>query len=73
MKQREDNLTADMFGNLPTPTVYMFYVETVGSGNADGEIIEWHGLTLTKAKQMYAYTSASNPSNVLSFGWEATK
>lgn len=73
MKQREDNLTADMFGNEPKPTVYMFYVETVGSGNADGETIEWHGLTLTKAKQMYAYTNASNPSNVVRSGWEAVK
>lgn len=68
MKQREDNLTADMFGNVPTPTVYMFYVETTG-----GETIEWHGLTLTKAKQMYSYTNASNPFNVVRSGWEATK
>ena len=68
MKQREDNLTADMFGNEPKPTVYMFYVET-----DTGETIEWHGLTLTKAKQMYAYTNASNPSNVVRSGWEATK
>ena len=68
MKQREDNLTADMFGNEPKATVYMFYVETM-----DGETIEWHGLTLTKAKQMYAYTNASNPSNVVRSGWEAVK
>ena len=68
MKQREDNLTADMFGNLPTPTVYMFYVET-----PSGECIEWHGLTLTKAKQMYSYTNATNPSNVVRSGWEAVK
>ena len=68
MKQREDNLTADMFGNEPKATVYMFYVET-----ADGETIEWTGLTLTKAKQMYAYTNASNPSNVTRCGWEELK
>ena len=68
MKQREDNLTADMFGTEPKATVYMFYVET-----PSGECIEWHGLTLTKAKQMYAYTNASNPSNVTRSGWEATK
>ena len=68
MKQREDNLTADMFGTPPKATVYMFYVETV-----DGETIEWTGLTLTKAKQMYAYTNASNPSNVTRCGWEEMK
>jgi hypothetical protein len=68
MKQREDNQTADMFGNIPDITVYMFYVETV-----DGECIEWRGLTLTKAKQMYAYTNACNPSNVVRSGWEALK
>jgi hypothetical protein len=68
MKQREDNLTADMFGNEPKPTVFRFYIETT-----EGTEVEWHGLTLTKAKQMYAYTNASNPSNVVRSGWEATK
>ena len=68
MKQREDNLTADMFGNLPKATVFRFYVAT-----AEGTEVEWTGLTLTKAKQMYAYTNASNPSNVISFGWEELK
>ncbi len=68
MKQREDNLTADMFGKEPKATVFMFYVET-----AEGECIEWTGLTLTKAKQMYAYTNASNPSNVTRCGWEEIK
>jgi hypothetical protein len=68
MKQREDNLTADMFGKEPKATVYMFYVETT-----DGECIEWNGLTHTKAKQMYAYTNASNPSNVARCGWEEIK
>ena len=68
MKQREDNLTADMFGNLPKATVFRFYVATT-----EGTEVEWTGLTLTKAKQMYAYTNASNPSNVISFGWEEIK
>jgi hypothetical protein len=68
MKQAIDNKTIDMFGNIPDITVYMFYVETV-----DGETIEWHGLTLTKAKQMYAYTNASNPFNVVRSGWKAVK
>jgi hypothetical protein len=68
MKQREDNLTADMFGNEPKATVYMFYVETI-----ERDRVEWHGLTLTKAKQMYAYTNQSNPSNVTRCGWEEIK
>jgi hypothetical protein len=68
MKQREDNLTADMFGNEPKATVYMFYVETI-----ERDRVEWHGLTLTKAKQMYAYTNQSNPSNVTRCGWEEMK
>ena len=68
MKQREDNLTADMFGNEPKATVYRFYVETT-----EGTEVEWTGLTLTKAKQMYAYTNASNPSNVTRCGWEEMK
>ena len=68
MKQREDNLTADMFGNEPPPTTCMLYVET-----HSGECIEWGNLTLTKAKQMYAYTNQVNPCNVKSSGWEAVK
>ena len=66
MKQREDNKTLDMFGGL-RPTVYTFHVETT-----DGEIIEWHGLTLDKAIKMNSYTNGSQPSNVKSYGWEAT-
>jgi hypothetical protein len=68
MKQREDNLTADMFGNLPKATVYRFYV-----GTTEGTEVEWTGLTLTKAKQMYAYTNQTQPSNVTRYGWEEMK
>ncbi len=68
MKQAIDNKTIDMFGNIPDPTVYMFYVET-----HTGECIEWRGLTLAKAKQMYAYTSKHTPDNVVRSGWEALK
>lgn len=68
MKQREDTLTPDMFGNMPIPTVFRFYVETTS-----GETIEWEGLTKKQARDMYAYTNASQPSNAKSFGWEATK
>ena len=70
MKQREDNQTIDMWE--PTShggkSLYRFYVETT-----EGTEVEWTGLTLTKAKQMYAYTNASNPSNVVRSGWEAMK
>ena len=68
MKQAIDNKTIDMFGNEPKPTMYRFYVETT-----EGTEVEWTGLTLTKAKQMYAYTNASNPSNVIRCGWEEMK
>ena len=68
MKQREDNLTADMFGTEPKATVFRFYIEL-----DSGECIEWHGLTQTKAKQMYAYTNVSNPCNVVRCGWEQVK
>ena len=68
MKQREDNLTADMFGDLPKATRYMFYVETTS-----GEIIEWHGLTRARVKQMHTYTNQTNPCNVVRSGWEEEK
>jgi hypothetical protein len=68
MKQAIDNKTADMFGTEPKATVFMFYVETTG-----GECIEWHGLTQTKAKQMYAYTNANQPHNVVRSGWEQVR
>ena len=65
MKQREDNLTADMFGNPPKATSYRFYIET-----ADGTEVEWTGLTKKQARDMYAYTDAHQPSNVVRSGWE---
>jgi hypothetical protein len=70
MKQAIDNQTIDMWE--PTShggkSLYRFYVETT-----EGTEVEWTGLTLTKAKQMYAYTNASNPSNVVRSGWEEMK
>jgi hypothetical protein len=70
MKQAIDNQTIDMWE--PTShggkSLYRFYVETT-----EGTEVEWTGLTLTKAKQMYAYTNASNPSNVVRSGWEEIK
>ncbi len=68
MKQADDNLTTDMFGTEPKATVFMFYVETTG-----GECIEWHGLTKKQARDMYAYTDAHQPHNVVRSGWEAVK
>jgi hypothetical protein len=43
---------------------YTFYIRT-----ADGETTEWTGLSFKKARDMHAYTSASQPSNVTSHGW----
>lgn len=68
MKQPEDTLTVDMF---PTPTTkahYRFYVKS-----HDGLTTEWCGLTRKQARDMYAYTNAHQPSNVIAYGWEGTK
>jgi hypothetical protein len=70
MKQAIDNQTIDMWE--PTShggkSLYRFYVETT-----EGTEVEWTGLTLTKAKQMLAYTNQTNPSNVTRCGWEEMK
>lgn len=69
MKQACDTSTIDMF---PTPPVgkynFRFYVTT-----REGATTEWTGLTKTRARQMHAYTSQSQPSNVTAFGWEECK
>ena len=65
MKQPEDNKTMDMF---PTPAAkprYRFYVKA-----HDGLTTEWTGLSKAKALQMYRYTDAHQPSNVIAYGWE---
>jgi hypothetical protein len=53
-----------------TPSKYRFrfYVTT-----REGATTEWTGLTAKRAKDMYAYTSQSQPSNVTAFGWEELK
>jgi hypothetical protein len=70
MKQAIDNKTIDMWE--PTShggkSLYRFYIETSG-----GESVWWTGLTLTKAKQMFAYTNQTNPWNVVRSGWEEMK
>jgi hypothetical protein len=70
MKQAIDTFTADMFGEGnshggKTKATYEFYVRS-----ADNNETRWTGLTKTKAQQMHAYTEQSQPSNVVSFGWE---
>lgn len=82
MKQPEDNLTIDMLGeplttqgatpqatpSNPNKFCFRFYIRTL-----DGAVTEWTGLTAKRAKDMYAYTAQSQPSNVSSFGWEELK
>ena len=43
---------------------YTFYIRT-----ADGETTEWNGLSHKRARDMHAYTSAHQPSNVTGHGW----
>ena len=77
MKQAEDLFTTDMYEphhmqpltthHVPTPNkvYYRFYVKA-----HDGLTTEWCGLTRKQARDMYAFTSAHQPSNVIAFGWE---
>lgn len=53
----------------PTPTkpTYRFYVRTATAQT------EWCGLTKKQARDMYAYTDAHQPSNVIRYGWEEVK
>ena len=71
MKQKEDEVTVDMFEVLekytPKSSKYRFYIET-----RDGEEVEWRGLSQTVAKAMYSYTNKNQPSNVVRCGWEET-
>jgi hypothetical protein len=47
---------------------HTFYINT-----ADGETTEWNGLSHKQARDMNAYTAASQPSNVTGFGWFTEK
>ena len=50
------------------PKNYTFWVETT-----TGEETHWTHLTRTQARNMYAYTQASQPHNLKRWGWgEAT-
>tara|TARA_R110000868_G_scaffold52064_1_gene164734 strand:+ start:157 stop:387 length:231 start_codon:yes stop_codon:yes gene_type:complete len=76
MKQAEDLFTQELpeLGNpltthhTPSKFRYRFYITT-----REGATTEWTGLTAKRAKDMYAYTSQSQPSNVTAFGWEESK
>ena len=75
MKQAIDNLTLELpeMGEVITPdnslplntkTYYMFYIRTHSAQT------EWTGLSKKQARDMYAYTDAHQPSNVVAYGWE---
>lgn len=49
-------------------TYYRFYVKA-----HDGLTTEWTGLSRKQARDMYAYTDAHQPSNVVAYGWEESK
>ena len=85
MKQAEDLFTQELpeLGNPLTSQDTMFPKAISGTPNKfrfrfyvttrEGATTEWTGLTAKRAKDMYAYTSQSQPSNVTSFGWEELK
>ena len=62
-------------------TQYKFWIETREVNDLNPRWVlpgvstytEWTGLTAKRAKDMYAYTHQSQPSNVTSFGWEEMK
>ena len=74
MKQAEDLFTQELpelgdsltthGATTPAPSKYRFYVTT-----REGATTEWAGLTRKQARDMNAYTSASNPWNIVRFGW----
>jgi hypothetical protein len=69
MKQAEDKLTADMFGQPDTKPTYRFYITT-----ENNETLAWSNLTLRQAEAMNKLMSKFNPlqSNVhyRRYGWE---
>lgn len=76
MKQTEDIFTIDMHGEVITPDNsttpaakprYMFYIRTHSAQT------EWTGLSKKQAQDMYAYTHAHQPSNVIAYAWEECK
>lgn len=43
---------------------HTFYIE-----HTNGTVVEWTGLTYTKARNMLAYTSAHQPCDATRYGW----
>jgi hypothetical protein len=77
MKQAIDTFTRELPGlgdsltqgaTTPSKHCFSFYIRT-----ASGATTEWTGLTAKRAKDMYAYTQQSQPSNVTAFGWKEEK
>jgi hypothetical protein len=62
------NQMVEALTNPPLKTYYRFYVE-----DAEGNEIEWRGLTHKQARDMYAYTDARPPLNVTRYGWGEIK
>ena len=60
-----DNLKASV---ATTRYRYKFHINTAG-----GETIEWTGLTLRRAKDMFNATDQAQPTNINGFGWEELK
>jgi hypothetical protein len=49
-------------------TRYVFYIIL-----DTGEEVRWPGLTLTQARNMYAWTEAHAPTNISTYAWEEMK
>lgn len=75
MKQADDLFTLELPEMDTTPvrdsltiqhtkTNYRFYIRTHSAQT------EWCGLSRKQARDMYAYTNAHQPSNVIAYGWE---
>lgn len=47
---------------------HTFYIE-----HTNGTVVEWTGLTYTKARNMLAYTSAHQPCDATRYGWYEEK
>jgi hypothetical protein len=74
MKQDIDTATLELpfMGEVITPdnskVYHRFFI-----GLTDGTEIEWRGLSRKQARDMYAYTQQSQPSNMTGCGWEECK
>jgi hypothetical protein len=79
MKQAEDTATMELphmgeqvitLDNQTTrPDKYRFFIYRFDKETGGAEVV-WNGLTKKQARDMYAYTNAHQPSNVVACGWE---